>query len=195
MGPLDGDLAPDFALHGVPPAAGPYRLSAQHGKVVVLAFYPGDFTPVCLRQLTHYEEQREKLVSTGATLWAISTDKLEKHERMAKSYALSFPLLSDPEGKVAGQYGVRSLMGTARRALFLIDADGFIRYRREEPLSLTYRSVDDILSALRESGLTATPDDGEPIDGEPADGEPAAPSHEDGPAADPPQTGATSSRP
>jgi peroxiredoxin Q/BCP len=154
MGPCDGDLAPEFALDGVPPAA-PYRLSEQRGKVVVLAFYPGDFTPVCVRQLTHYEEQREKLVATGATLWAVSTDRLEKHERMAKSYALSFPLLSDPDGEVANLYGVRTLMGTARRALFLIDPEGVIRYQREEPLSLTYRSVDDILDALRESRLVS----------------------------------------
>src|SRR5437660_417469 len=113
-------------------------------------------SPVCLRQLRHYEEQREKLVATGATLWAVSTDKLEKHERMAKSYALSFPLLADPEGKVADSYGVRSLLGTARRSVFLIDPQGIVRYRHEDPLSLSYRSVDDILRALDESGLVKT---------------------------------------
>lgn len=151
MGPKEGDLAPDFELPGVPAAS--YRLAEQRGKVVVLAFYPGDFTPVCLRQLTHYEEQREKLVATGATLWAISTDGLEQHERMAKSYALSFPLLADQDGQVAERYGVRSLMGTARRSIFILDRQGVIRYLREEPLSLTYRSVDDLLEALRASEL------------------------------------------
>jgi thioredoxin-dependent peroxiredoxin len=154
MVPRVGDPAPDFSLDGVPsPPAGRYTLSEQRGRVVVLAFYPGDFTPVCLRQLRHYEDQRQKLVSTGATLWAISTDGLEKHERMAKSYALSFPLLSDDHGHVTQAYGVRSLMGTARRSLFLIDEGGTVRYRREEPLSLSYRSVDDILRALADSGL------------------------------------------
>jgi peroxiredoxin Q/BCP len=153
MGPTSGDLAPDFELEGVPRTPTPYRLREQHGKVVVLAFYPGDFTPVCLRQLTHYEEQREKLVATGATLWAISTDTLELHERMAKSYALSFPLLADEAGQVAERYGVRSLMGTARRSIFIVDGEGVIRYQREEPLSLTYRSVDDLLEALAASQL------------------------------------------
>ena len=155
MGPREGDPAPDFELEGVPPlpGLGPYRFSGQRGKVVVLAFYPGDFTPVCTRQLVDYEEQRLRLIATGATLWAISTDKLEKHERMAKSYALSFPLLSDPHGEVAAAFGVRSLMGMARRSLFLVDGQGVIRYRRDEPLSLTYRSVDDILVALRDSNL------------------------------------------
>jgi thioredoxin-dependent peroxiredoxin len=151
MDPREGDPAPDFTLEGVP--EGRYRLAEQRGKVVVLAFYPGDFTPVCLRQLRHYEDQRQKLVATGATLWAISTDHLEKHERMAKSYALSFPLLADPEGEVTSAYGVRSLMGTARRSVFLVDPQGIVRYRHEDPLSLTYRSVDDILQALQDSGL------------------------------------------
>ena len=146
-----GDPAPDFTLDGVPP--GPYHLADQRGKVVVLAFYPGDFTPVCLRQLQHYEAQRQKLVDTGAVLWAISTDTLESHERMAKSYALSFPLLADEGAKVTQLYGVRSLMGSARRSVFIIDPPGTVRYRKEEPLSLSYRSVDDILAALRESGV------------------------------------------
>ena len=151
-----GEPAPDFTLQGVPP--GPYHLAAQRGKVVVLAFYPGDFTPVCLRQLQHYEEQRQRLLRTGAILWAISTDTLELHERMAKSYALSFPLLADEGGKVAAQYGVRGMLGSARRSVFIVDAEGVIRYVKEEPLSLSYRSVDDILNALKDSGLlTAAP--------------------------------------
>jgi thioredoxin-dependent peroxiredoxin len=154
MVPREGDPAPDFELEGVPePPAGRYRLSDQRGRVVVLAFYPGDFTPVCTRQLQHYEAQRKTLVDTGAVLWAISTDPLEKHERMAKSYALTFPLLADDDGKVTSLYGVRSLLGSARRSIFLIDVDGVIRYRREEPLSLSYSSVEDILGALQASGL------------------------------------------
>ena len=147
----EGDVAPDFNLNGVPPGA--YHLADERGKVVVLAFYPGDFTPVCLRQLQHYEAQRERLVATGATLWAISTDDLEQHERMAKSYALSFPLLADPGGKVATLYGVRGLLGTARRSIFIVDPQGIVRYAKEELLSLSYRSVDDILHALHDSGL------------------------------------------
>jgi peroxiredoxin Q/BCP len=144
-------IAPDFDLGGVP--MGAYHLADERGKVVVLAFYPGDFTPVCLRQLQHYETERQKMVATGATLWAISTDTLELHERMAKSYALSFPLLADPGGKVAAVYGVRSMLGSARRSIFVVDREGVIRYAHEDPLSLSYRSVDDILAALRDTGL------------------------------------------
>jgi thioredoxin-dependent peroxiredoxin len=159
MGPQVGDVAPEFALEGVPalPGGAAYALSSQRGKVVVLAFYPGDFTPVCSRQLSSYESERLRLMATGATLWAISTDRLEKHERMAKAYALSFPLLADPGGKVAQEFGVRTLMGTARRAIFILDATGVVRFRREDPLSLTYQSVDDILKALAETRLVEIP--------------------------------------
>ena len=151
MHPHEGEQAPDFTLGGVP--AGAYHLADQRGKVVVLAFYPGDFTPVCVRQLQHYEEKREKLVETGAVLWAISTDGLEKHERMAKSFALSIPLLADEGAAIAELYGVRSLMGTARRSIFVIDREGIVRYRKEEPLSLSYRSVEDILEVLDDTNL------------------------------------------
>jgi peroxiredoxin Q/BCP len=150
-----GEPAPDFTLTGVP--IGAYHLGGQRGKVVVLAFYPGDFTPVCLRQLQHYEAQRERLVNTGATLWAISTDTLELHERMAKSYALSFPLLADLGGEISAAYGVRGLLGSARRSVFIVDPEGVIRYAKEEPLSLSYRSVDDILHALIETELLTIP--------------------------------------
>ena len=151
MGPGEGDDAPDFTLNGVP--EGRYHLAEQRGKVVVLAFYPGDFTPVCTRQLKHYEDKRQELLATGATIWAISTDPLEKHERMAKSYALTVPLLADPDGQVASAYGVRSLLGSARRSIFIIDPAGKVRYRHEDRLSLSYRSVEDIRTALRDSGL------------------------------------------
>ena len=147
MGPGEGDPAPDFTLNGVP--EGRYHLA----ELVVLAFYPGDFTPVCTRQLKHYEEKRQELLATGATMWAISTDTLEKHERMAKSYALTMPMLADTDGKVAGAYGVRSMLGSARRSIFIIDTAGKVRYRHEDALSLSYRSVEDIKMALRDSGL------------------------------------------
>ena len=145
MGPREGDRAPDFTLEGVP--EGRYSLAEQRGKVVVLAFYPGDFTPVCTRQLRSYEAERQKLVATGATLWAISTDTLEKHERMAKSYALSFPLLADPGAKIAQAYGVRSLLGSARRSVFIIDRDGIIRWSFVSPVGIN-PGADGILNAL-----------------------------------------------
>jgi len=105
-------------LNGVPKGA--YHLADQRGKVVVLAFYPGDFTPSACGSSSTTRPAREARRNRRGPL-ALSTDDLELHERMAKSYALSFPLLADEGGKVAAEYGVRSLLGTARRSIFIID--------------------------------------------------------------------------
>ena len=83
----------------------------------------------------------------------ISPDKPAKLTRFRDAEGLTFPLLSDEGAKVATAYGVRSLLGSARRSIFLIDRAGKVRYRHEDPLSLSYRSVEDLLLALRESGL------------------------------------------
>ena len=146
--PHVGDVAPDFVLSGVP--AGEYRLSTQRGKRVVLAFYPGDFTPVCTTQLSSYAEQFDTFEATGATLWAISVDDLEKHERFAKARALGFPLLSDPDGIVSRLYGTLGLLGTARRSVVIIDDKGIIAWRKDEPLSMTFSEMEDIVAHLNE---------------------------------------------
>ena len=65
--PAVGEVAPDFTLPGILAGErGDYTLSQFRGRKVVLAFYPGDFTPVCSRQLASYEERRVELVATGA---------------------------------------------------------------------------------------------------------------------------------
>jgi peroxiredoxin Q/BCP len=147
-GPQVGEQAPDFALPGVPP--GEYRLSAQRGKKVVLAFYPGDFTPVCTQQLSSYALKFDTFEETGAVLWGISIDDLERHERFAKARALGFPLLSDVDGAVSRLYGTQSLLGTSRRAIVIIDEAGTVAWRRDEPLSMTFSEMEEIVARLQE---------------------------------------------
>ncbi len=150
-GPKVGDVAPDFSLKGVP--EGEYRLGAERGKYVVLAFYPADFSPVCTDQLQDYSYGIERLRATGATIWGISADDLARHERFARSRALQLPLLSDDGGRVAELYGVKRALGPrARRSLFVVDPAGVVRHRSEEPLSVTYRSADDVIDALEVAG-------------------------------------------
>ena len=155
-GPKAGDKAPDFALAGVP--TGTYRLSEQRGRTVVLAFYPGDFTPVCTRQMTDYQENFDTFARTGAVLWGISVDDLEKHERFARARSLGFPLLSDTDGKVSALYDALGLLGTSKRVLIVVDPEGNISYRKDEPLSLTYTEMDRIVALLPKSaaGTDAT---------------------------------------
>lgn len=147
-GPQVGEEAPDFALPGVP--SGQFRLGDQRGKRVVLAFYPGDFTPVCTTQLSSYQENWDTFAKTGAVLWGISVDDLEKHERFAKARALGFPLLADTEGAVSKLYGTMGLLGSAKRSVIIVDEQGRVAWRRDEPLSLTYAEMDEIVGHLRD---------------------------------------------
>lgn len=150
-----GDAAPDFTLPGVPP--GEYRLADQRGRPVVLVFYPGDFTPVCTTQLSHYQENWDTFARTGAVLWAVSVDDLERHERFAKARSLGFPLLADTTGEVSRQFDALGELGTSNRVVVVLDAQGRLVWRREEPFGLTFAEMDEIVAHLGALGLAADP--------------------------------------
>jgi peroxiredoxin Q/BCP len=143
--PKVGDQAPDFALPGT--GGKTYRLSDYRGRKLILAFYPGDFTAVCTKQLCSYRDQGEKLDGLGADVLGISPQSVESHERFTEEKRLNVPLLADEDKEVARAYGV--LAGPmVRRAVFIIDEQGVIRHRKVTLAGLTYESVDDLEHAL-----------------------------------------------
>lgn len=143
-----GAEAPDFSLSDG--NGNDWRLSAQHGKVVVLLFYPGDETPVCTRQMCSVRDRWEDYSATGAEVVGISTDSVESHKKFAEHHELPLRLLSDASGAVANLYGARSLIpGKVARSVFVIDAKGVIRYRDVRPLGLFRPKDDAVISAVR----------------------------------------------
>jgi len=122
--------APDFTLptHN----EGELNLAWYQGrKNVVLAFYPGDWTPVCATQIPEYQKIIDRFEQHDCQLLCVSVDSVPCHKAWARSLGgLSFPLMSDffPHGKVASKYGVLTDRGYASRAVFLIDKQGIIRY-------------------------------------------------------------------
>lgn len=145
-----GDVAPDFALPGT--GGRTYRLSELRGRTVVLVFYPGDATPVCTRQLSSYTTDWDRFVDLGVQLLAISPQSVESHEAFSAAQGgFPFPLLSDADRSVARAYGVLGPLGFYRRSVFVVDAQGIVRYRHRSPHSLTYRPT----AALVEAVLTA----------------------------------------
>src|SRR3954451_23280894 len=138
--PQVGELAPDFTLPGTAPgdADREYTLSAERGHPVVLAFYPGDETPVCTRQLCSYQHELAVLEGLHATLWGISSQGIGSHKRFQEHRGLTFPLLADPDNTAFSTYGLG--LGLARRrALFIVDAEGCIAYVHVHRLGLTYQ--------------------------------------------------------
>jgi peroxiredoxin Q/BCP len=140
-----GDPAPDFELPGT--GAKTYRLADYRGRKLILAFYPGDFTAVCTRQFCSYRDQGERLDELGAAVLGISAQSVDSHERFAQEKSLNVPLLADEDKEVARAYGV--LAGPmVRRAIFVIDEEGIVRYRKVTLTGLSYESVEDLEQAV-----------------------------------------------
>jgi len=144
-----GDRAPEFELPGT--GGKTYRLADYRGRKLVLAFYPGDFTAVCTKQFCSYRDQSDKLDELGADVLGISPQSVESHERFTEEKRLNVPLLADEDKSVARAYGV--LAGPmVRRAIFVIDEEGIVRYRKVTLAGLTYESVDDLQRAVASVG-------------------------------------------
>ena len=143
-----GTTAPDFSLLSTPNQT--VSLSDFRGQPVILAFYPADWSPVCGDQMALYNEILSEFRRFNAELIGISVDGIWCHLAFAQERRLHFPLLADfePKGEVARLYGVyRPHEGTSERALFVIDAEGTIRWSYVSPIGIN-PGADGILVAL-----------------------------------------------
>ena len=91
-------------------------------------FYPRDFTGGCTIEARGFESLHDEFLEAGAEVIGISADSVDDHESFCESEGLSFPLLSDPDGRVSKSYG--SWMAPySLRHTFLIDPEGILRER------------------------------------------------------------------
>lgn len=131
-GPREGERAPDFSLpwasKDTTGGATWFSLSGQRGRLVLLAFYPRDFTPGCTAELKTFTEQYADLFGDDVVVVGISADSLETHQRFAQSLNLPFRLLSDPDQKVSRKFGSADRNGYNRRTVYLIDRNGRVSY-------------------------------------------------------------------
>jgi glutaredoxin-dependent peroxiredoxin len=149
-----GSTAPDFTLPNQDRE--PVTLSQQRGRPVVLAFFPAAFSSVCQKELCTFRDGLAKLNKMNAQVYGISVDTFFALKAFADQQRLTFPLLSDFNKQVIREYGVFNedmigLKGIAKRAVFVLDKDGVVRYRevlddaRNEP---NYEEVDKAVAAL-----------------------------------------------
>jgi peroxiredoxin len=146
--PSPGTKAPDFSLHSSPIQL--LSLREFRNRPVILAFYPADWSPVCGDQMALYNELLPIFGRFHAALLGISVDGVWCHAAYSKDRHLQFPLLADfePKGAVARQYGAyRHAEGVCERALFVIDAEGVIRWSYLAPIAIN-PGADGILAAL-----------------------------------------------
>ena len=121
-----GDFVDDFELpdqHGRP-----RRLSELlAGGPVVLFFYPAAMTSGCTAEACNFRDLATDFAAAGAQRVGISRDEVDKQRQFAELYNLDYPLLSDPDGKVAAAMGVKRKLPlgslSTRRMTFVIDTD------------------------------------------------------------------------
>jgi peroxiredoxin Q/BCP len=143
----EGAVAPGFTLPWT--GEGEFSLSERRGRWVVIAFYPGDFTPTCTKQFCNYRDGREQLDDLDAEVLGISPQDVDSHERFIAEHGLTVPLAADVDKSVAKAYGVLGPGGAfVRRAIFVVDPEGVIRYRKVAIVGLGFEDTDDLHAAL-----------------------------------------------
>jgi peroxiredoxin Q/BCP len=144
-----GQVAPDFTLPGIQGRdRRDYTLSAYRGQRVVLAFYPGDDTPGCTRQMCSYRDNYDDFTGVDAVVLGISPQDVDSHATWIVKRDLPFPLLADTEKKVIETYGVGAPIIGVRRSVFLIDPGGIVRYKHVAIIGATYRKSGELAAEL-----------------------------------------------
>lgn len=146
-------LAPDFeALACMPDNSfQTVRLSQYRGQLVVLFFYPADFTFVCATEVPGFQKLFGEFTARGVALLGVSTDTIHAHKAWkALDPAeggvgqISYPLISDATHDISKSYDVLDSKGLCVRGVFLIDAEGYVRaeHKQTGPLG---RNIDEWL--------------------------------------------------
>jgi thioredoxin-dependent peroxiredoxin len=156
-----GDIAPDFEAETT---EGPLRFHDYiDGSWAVLFSHPKNFTPVCTTELGYTAKLKPEFDKRGVKVLGLSVDPLKDHAKWAddiretQGYALNFPLIADPERKVANLYGMihpNASDTLTVRSVFVIGPDKKIKLSLTYPAS-TGRNFDEILRVIDSLQLTA----------------------------------------
>lgn len=149
-----GKPAPEFTLSASDGKT--YSLADFRGKqAVVVAWYPKAFTKGCTIECKSLAENGDKIRAYDVAYFMASTDEVDVNKKFADEYKADFPLLSDPDGKVAQAYGVKMpLLNIARRVTVYIGKDGNVLKVDEDIKPAT--SAEDIARTLGELGVDKT---------------------------------------
>lgn len=143
-------IAPDFTLK----ADDGHRFNLNQFRkqnpkqAILLVFYPADNSPVCTAQLCEYRDGIEAFQDLHAEVIGVSAQDSASHVAFKAKRELPFTLLSDPELIVAKLYGAKGLLGM-KRAVFLIDREGKLRYQHVEITAMFRRSAEELIDVLK----------------------------------------------
>jgi thioredoxin-dependent peroxiredoxin len=156
-----GDIAPNFDAETT---EGPINFYDYiDGSWAVLFSHPKNFTPVCTTELGYTAKLKPEFDKRGVKVLGLSVDQLKDHERWAadiretQGHTLNFPLIADPERKIANLYGMihpNANDTLTVRSVFVIGPDKKIKLTLTYPAS-TGRNFDEVLRVIDSLQLTA----------------------------------------
>jgi len=143
-----GDIAPEFTL---PDQSGKMvSLTDFADKIVVLYFYPKDFSTGCTAEACSFRDSYTVFKDAGAEVIGISSQSVDSHKRFALANNLPFILLSDEDGKIRKLYGVPSTLGIIPgRVTFVIDKKRIVRHMFNSQTNPT-KHVDEALRIIKD---------------------------------------------
>ncbi len=144
-----GDLAPDFELADDKGEQRKLSDFLANGPVV-LFFYPAAMTSGCTAESCHFRDLAKEFSEAGAQRIGISPDSVAKQSEFSTMNSFDYPLLSDPDGAVSTQFGVRRKFGPllTKRTTFVIGTDRKVLDVIKSELRMSVHA-DKALEALR----------------------------------------------
>jgi alkyl hydroperoxide reductase subunit AhpC len=164
------DTAPDFTAEST---QGTIHFHQWIGDGWAILFsHPKDFTPVCTTELGYMAGLQPQFEKRNCKIIGLSVDPVANHGKWAadiaetQGHAVKYPMIGDPELKVAKLYGMlpaetgsasegRTAADNATvRTVFMIGPDKKIKLMLMYPMS-TGRNFDEVLRVLDSMQLTA----------------------------------------
>ncbi len=149
-----GQQAPNLTL--VSMDRKPVSLAEFKGKNVVLAFFPGAFTGVCIKEMCAFRDSMSSFNSMNAQVVAVSVDSPFAQKGFADANKLTFPILSDYNREAVKTYSIElhdfaGLKGytAAKRSVFVLDKSGVVRYKWVSDVPTVEPNYAEINAALQ----------------------------------------------
>lgn len=144
--PKAGDKAPLFS--GQDQDGKVFNLADHIGKkIVLLYFYPMDFTGGCTKEACGLRDRMGDLQGENVEVIGVSHDTVDSHKKFIEKYHLNFTLVADPDGKIIKAYDVKMpLLSMSKRVSFLIGLDGNIIHVTDTMNSQTH--LDEMKAAI-----------------------------------------------
>jgi len=152
-----GDTAPKFSATRGTSDHEQFELEGTIGDgPVVLAFFPGAFTPPCTNEMVALQDRLDEFQDAGTTILGVSADSPFSQSAFREEHGIEFDLVSDMAGEAIREYGLEidieelGLYGIANRAVFVLDEDSTIKYSWVADDPTNEPDYDEVLDAVRD---------------------------------------------